>query len=385
MKINPVEPARVFHVGLSGDIALRHCADIYLDPDEMVTFRTQSGTEHDVTRKDWGYYATSSVNSRLRTRGMRAALVRNKTGRTFVVLVEAGREDLFVDYLSEERQVLELWLDDDHILQRVVQPSCQYCGSCMRKVAIYDSPPTGENRFPLREGEEYFRALMQCPTCRHVVNLHTMDLSRLYEAAYVDTAYADGLKAHFEKIIALPPERSDNDARVRRVVQFMQDTSHQPLSVLDVGSGLCVFLYRLKAETGWDCTALDTDPRQVAHAREVAGVHALQGSFDSADNLGRYGLITFNKVLEHVSEPVSMLARAKMHLAEGGVVYVELPDGEAALDAGPEREEFFIEHYHAFSPASAAMLAVRAGLRLDTLERVREPSGKYTLRAFLLA
>jgi hypothetical protein len=35
--------------------------------------------------------------------------------------------------------------------------------------------------------------------------------------------------------------------------------------------------------------------------------------------------------------------------------------------------------------ASLALLATRAGFRVQTLERLREPSTKFTLRAFLTA
>jgi hypothetical protein len=50
---------------------------------------------------------------------------------------------------------------------------------------------------------------------------------------------------------------------------------------------------------------------------------------------------------------------------------------------GPGREEFGIEHYHAFSMASMALLALRAGLSVVRAARVREPSTKVTLYAFL--
>jgi hypothetical protein len=78
-----------------------------------------------------------------------------------------------------------------------------------------------------------------------------------------------------------------------------------------------------------------------------------------------------------------MLRRARGCLAPGGFVYVEVPDGEAAADAGADREEFFVDHWHVFSPASLALLARQAGFRTIALERLREPSGKFTLRAFL--
>jgi hypothetical protein len=80
-----------------------------------------------------------------------------------------------------------------------------------------------------------------------------------------------------------------------------------------------------------------------------------------------------------------MLRRCHTFLEPGGTVYVELPDGEAAArdPDGPDREEFFIEHLWAFSPRSLELLAERAGFAADRVERIREPSDKYTLFGFL--
>ena len=81
-----------------------------------------------------------------------------------------------------------------------------------------------------------------------------------------------------------------------------------------------------------------------------------------------------------------MLAQAaRSHVSAGGFVYVEVPDGAAAAAEGFGREEFFIEHLHVFSPASLAQLAARAGLSPVRIDRIREPSTKYTLAAFLEA
>jgi hypothetical protein len=135
--------------------------------------------------------------------------------------------------------------------------------------------------------------------------------------------------------------------------------------------------------SGWNCTALDPDPRAVRHAQDTVGVRAICGDFMAVQDIGRFNMVTFNKVLEHVKDPVAMLAKAQMHLSPEGAVYVEVPDGEAAVRKGPGREEFFIDHPHVFSAASLGMLAVRAGFTVREIERLREPSTKYTLRAFL--
>jgi SAM-dependent methyltransferase len=251
----------------------------------------------------------------------------------------------------------------------------------------YDAPPSGETRFAF--AGQYRRGYRRCNICSHRFGQHSMDMSSLYAGAYVSATYGGGLKAAYARIMALPQERSDNWARVRRVTSFAEGFlgarphSSQP-RLLDVGAGLAVFPARMR-EAGWDCVALDPDPAAAAHAREVAGVAALNEDFLGLDpaRTGRFDAITFNKVLEHVETPLPMLAKACELLAPGGFVYVEVPDADTAAMAGPGREEFFIEHHHVFTAASLAMLAARAGFLVMLLESVEEPSTKFTLRAFL--
>jgi SAM-dependent methyltransferase len=213
-----------------------------------------------------------------------------------------------------------------------------------------------------------------------------MAVGTQYDGAYVDATYKDdtGLAATFERIIGLPPGKSDNAGRMARVAAFaaVHFGVQRALRVLDVGAGLGVFPYVVK-QAGWDCTAIDPDERAVRHLRDRVGVKAVCGDFMQLRELGRFDLVTFNKVLEHVEHPIVMLQRASSVLAPGGAVYIELPDAEMAMHAGAGREEFFIEHLHIFSFASTALLARRAGFATYCLERLREPSGKFTLRAFL--
>ena len=115
----------------------------------------------------------------------------------------------------------------------------------------------------------------------------------------------------------------------------------------------------------------------------MVGVKAIHGDFMEIQDIGQFDIITFNKVLEHVENPVNMLAKSLTHLNRGGFVYVEVPDGESAVVEGPEREEFFIDHPHIFSLTSLSLLSIQAGFSVQAIERIREPSGKHTLRVFL--
>ncbi|MCX8045009.1 MAG: class I SAM-dependent methyltransferase [Desulfobacterota bacterium] len=257
------------------------------------------------------------------------------------------------------------------------------------KVFTYTAPPAGETRFACSTCGTYYREVLRCTRCGHFISVSTMDMNSLYAGAYVSSTYGDdGIRRNFDRIISLPAEKSDNAGRVRRVVDFarnfLQDgRRNRKPRILDVGSGLCVFLYLMK-QAGWQCTALDPDPRMVRHARETVGVDAVCGDFMETDKFKRFDAIAFNKVLEHVADPIAMLRHSARFLRQSGFVYVEVPDGEAAVADGPEREEFFIEHLHVFSLKSLDVLASKAGFVPVQVERIREPSSKFTLCGFFI-
>lgn len=113
MKIDKLDPPRVFAVGKQGGITIQECARISLAAGEQVTFVTPSGKRHDFVAKEWGFYATPSINKRLRDEGFKTALVRNhNTGRYFIMTVEEDRRALFDAYLKAEDCDVVEWLDE---------------------------------------------------------------------------------------------------------------------------------------------------------------------------------------------------------------------------------------------------------------------------------
>ncbi len=261
------------------------------------------------------------------------------------------------------------------------------CGSCDFSLKFsHDKPAKGDKVFfPIED--DYLHEIHECARCGHFLAWNSFDDAVLYDGQYVQTTYGDKLKATFEKIINLPHESSDNAARVDNILQYMGEyfPDNSPKSVMDVGSGLCVFLHQMrKLKPDWQYLAVDPDPVQSAHARDTVGIDAVQADFMELDNRDNsYDFISFNKVLEHVPNPVSMLSKTKSYIKEGGLVYVELPDGSEAAKEGADRQEFYVEHLSAFSMPSITILAERAGFVPLKIERIRDPSRKYTLRAFM--
>lgn len=112
MKLDIKNSPRRFRVGVSGKIEITDCGSIFLLANEQVTFVTSTGKRYDVTAKEWGFYATPSLNGRLRSEGFKSALVSNEQGKCYLMLVEVEKVAEFETYLAREKNRLERWLDE---------------------------------------------------------------------------------------------------------------------------------------------------------------------------------------------------------------------------------------------------------------------------------
>ncbi|MDH3974313.1 MAG: class I SAM-dependent methyltransferase [Deltaproteobacteria bacterium] len=402
MKFKEISPPREFEAGFDIKRTIKDCGRIELSPNEQVTFITDSGKEYDLTRKNFGFYATPSLNRRLKQFDLRAVLVKNRLDQFFILLVEKEKENLFDKYMEEEKMELVTWMDTTEALSNLDNAlgtctsvnnltqteQCPICsGNSLEKVFTYTSPPDGEISFPFSKDHTYYREYLQCTCCQHYISSSSIDLSTLYSGDYVASNYSDidGIHKTFERIISLDPSQSDNVGRMASINDFSEKhfgTDFQGRTLLDVGSGLGVFPFGMK-RSGWKCTAIDPDHNAVEHLEQFIGVKAAKGDFLTISDLDTFDVITFNKVLEHVNDPIEMLKKSRDYLKEGGFVYVEVPDGEMAALEGQSREEFFIDHLHVFSFSSITILAQKSGFTPVLVERVQEPSTKYTLRTFL--
>lgn len=265
------------------------------------------------------------------------------------------------------------------------------CGNNNFKlIHSYDRQPRGEIIFKFSSGKKYNRKIYKCNICGHLISMTKLNMNKLYESDYINSTYKDdrGFENNFNRIIRLKPSLSDNEGRVKELLKYAEYhfsnnyfLNKKP-SILDVGSGLCVFLYKMK-KAGWECTAVDPDKRAIYHAKNNVGIKAIFGDFQKLKRIGKYDVVTFNRVLEHVENPIKMLEKCNKYLKNNGFIYIEVPDGEIAAIEGFQREEFFIEHFHIFSMASLAIMIMKAGFKVQKIVRFREPSKKYTIRAFL--
>ena len=118
MEMTKIDPPRTFEVGTDA-VEIKDCARIHLEASEQVTFITESGSEYDVARTEFGYYATPSLNGRLCEQGLKALLVKNQIDRFYILLVEDDKEDALMRYLDSQQMKIVCWMDSDKALNEI--------------------------------------------------------------------------------------------------------------------------------------------------------------------------------------------------------------------------------------------------------------------------
>ena len=112
MKVFLKKNPRKFYPRGDKKIKIIDMGDIELSPDEQITFIKKSGARIDFVSKSWGYYATPSINRRLKNENFKTAIVKNSSNNIYIMVVEISKLDLFINYCKAENQDILEWLDE---------------------------------------------------------------------------------------------------------------------------------------------------------------------------------------------------------------------------------------------------------------------------------
>ena len=88
----------------------------------------------------------------------------------------------------------------------------------------------------------------------------------------------------------------------------------------------------------------------------------------------KFDIITLNKVVEHVKDPVKFLKIVNRLLKLNAQIYIEVPDGPSAAASknGKFSEEFFVDHINIFSKNSLKRLLSLSNFKIKKLIRIKE-------------
>lgn len=128
--------------------------------------------------------------------------------------------------------------------------------------------------------------------------------------------------------------------------------------ILDVGAGAGELLSNLR-KLGWDVECVDPDTRAAESAKRNRGISIRTGTLMEqeypSDN---FDAITMSHVIEHVHDPVGLLAECRRILKPGGMLVVATPNAESV------GLRYFGRDWRVLEPPRHLVLFSR-----DTLER----------------
>ena len=236
--------------------------------------------------------------------------------------------------------------------------------------------------------ERYYRKIVKCENCGVYNNIHNLINDELFYSGHYNASISHDLQVRFNKIISFDYEVSDNKQRVKRILEYSKSNfkRRKPSNILDVGSGTCVFLYEVKQNIEIDAFCIDPDPTAIALAKKNVDLKgAYIGTILDVDLDRKFDIITFNKVLEHVKNPINILKKALTLLTEDGFIYIELPESDRIVkqNAIDERAEFALEHYSVHNRNSLVFIAQELNLFIKDLQIITDPSGKFTIYGFM--
>jgi 2-polyprenyl-3-methyl-5-hydroxy-6-metoxy-1,4-benzoquinol methylase len=94
--------------------------------------------------------------------------------------------------------------------------------------------------------------------------------------------------------------------------------------LLDVGAGNGYFVYLARTEFGLRADGLEISVAEADYARDTFGIEVLRG--DLSVVTGKYDVITSFNVLEHVKQPMTLLAEMSERLAPEGLLVLTTPN-----------------------------------------------------------
>jgi 2-polyprenyl-3-methyl-5-hydroxy-6-metoxy-1,4-benzoquinol methylase len=162
-----------------------------------------------------------------------------------------------------------------------------------------------------------------------------------------------------------------NAERTKRRIGAAGVTSGRLLEV-GVGSGYTLSFMRIH---GFDVEGCDMSQAICRHTEKAYNIKMHCGPLSSVAGESLYDVIVMNHVLEHVSDPVDLLANARRLLRLGGILHIAVPNvdsWEASLSGWTSYQPYHLVY---FTPAALTRALSRTGLVVRDLVTFEPFSG----------
>lgn len=225
--------------------------------------------------------------------------------------------------------------------------------------------------FDKQISEKFGYVVVQCYYCGVI-------RTREREENYT-TLYTEGDRYHVQEMNKIGREhytqRFEHDyeiAWVNRIPLILEK-----FRTLDVGCANGAFVAAMKVQ-GFAAEGLELNPSMVEFAREQTDCPI----FSSWDEIkGKYDIITYHDVFEHIIDPREELSRIRKHLRPDGLLILDCPDADEVF--GPDARATHHEKpdQHLFYYTEHTLRSLLASHAFITVEADRPITGKLVMYA----
>ncbi len=157
------------------------------------------------------------------------------------------------------------------------------------------------------------------------------------------------------------------------VLAKLQSLSVSPDKILDIGCGHGEILIRASEFFG-ECIGVEPSKSECLIAREMdqsGRMTIINAFFDDDFKEEGFSAILSTQVFEHLENPLCAMANAYRVLADGGVGYFDVPNGQKIYD-NSEYYNIYAEHVNYYTVYSLSALAKKVGFEIISAAEIMD-------------
>jgi len=211
--------------------------------------------------------------------------------------------------------------------------------------------------------------VIKCEKCDHV-QLSPIP-SRDEDIIFYDNNLQEkNLKQSF----SLRDHKKKSKIDTRRRFDLVSTICKKTDKILEIGSGYGFFLEEMK-KSGYDITGLEVSKERRNISKKVTKAKILDKNLMEKNvDFGKFDVIVFFHVLEHISDSVSFLKNLKKILTENGRIIIEVPnynDFQIDLNDAYRKWHFQRAHIHYFTPKTLKKILQKSGFKNITINGIQ--------------
>jgi len=191
----------------------------------------------------------------------------------------------------------------------------------------------------------------------------------------LDALYSDGMyQVYQDKLVKKGKEIRKGVLEERKYSQIDGLLDKSAPTLLDIGCGGGTFLDVCK-QNGWHVEGVDPSLSASQSALENYKINVHHGDFNKIKFNKTFDVITLWGVLEHMSDPISTIKKAKGLLSKDGIIVFEVPSADCFISEYLKKYNFsptrYIEsgrHNIFFSREAIRQIAENFSLKIEYIE-----------------